>query len=113
MLTELDRGEDYIELSLDGRLTWNPLSETLQWFDGGARAADVQVERAVPLRIDVDDLEGRVVRPLPELAVHPFDIVLPAIRHLVDAATTADPRYTPSTTRREAHTRDTQARYAR
>ena len=36
-----------------------------------------------------------------------------AIRHLVDAATTADPHYTPSTTRREAHTRDTQARYAR
>ena len=36
-----------------------------------------------------------------------------AIRHLVDAATTADPRYTPSTTRREAHARDTQARYAR
>ena len=24
MLTERDRGEDYIELSLDGRLTWNP-----------------------------------------------------------------------------------------
>ena len=36
-----------------------------------------------------------------------------AIRHVVDAATTADPHYTPSTTRREAHTRDTQARYAR
>ena len=36
-----------------------------------------------------------------------------AIRHLVDAATTADPRYTPSTTRREAHTLDTQARYGR
>ena len=36
-----------------------------------------------------------------------------AIRHLVDAATTADPRYAPSTTRREAHTLDTQARYAR
>ncbi len=36
-----------------------------------------------------------------------------AIRHFVDAATTADPHYTPSTTRREAHTRDTQARYAR
>ena len=36
-----------------------------------------------------------------------------AIRHLVDAATTADPHYTPSTTRREAHTLDTQARYAR
>ena len=36
-----------------------------------------------------------------------------AIRHLVDAATTADPRYMPSTTRREARTLDTQARYAR
>ena len=36
-----------------------------------------------------------------------------AIRHLVDAATTADPHYTPSTTRREARTLDTQARYAR
>ena len=36
-----------------------------------------------------------------------------AIRHLVDAATTADPRYTPITTRREAHTLDTQARYGR
>ena len=38
-----------------------------------------------------------------------------AIRHVVDAATatTADPHYTPSTTRREAHMRDTQARYAR
>ena len=36
-----------------------------------------------------------------------------AIRHLVDAATTADPRYTPSTTRREARTLDTQARYER
>ena len=31
MLTELDRGGDYIELSLDGRLTWNPLSAT--WLD--------------------------------------------------------------------------------
>ena len=36
-----------------------------------------------------------------------------AIRHLVDAATTADPRYTPSTPRREAHTLDMQARYGR
>ena len=50
--------------------------QTLQRFDGGARAADVHVERAVRLRIDVDDLEGRVVRPLPELAVHPFDTLL-------------------------------------
>ncbi len=36
-----------------------------------------------------------------------------AIRHLVDAATAADPRYTPSTTRREARTLYSQARYAR
>ena len=36
-----------------------------------------------------------------------------AIRHLVDAATTADPRYTPNQARREARTLDTQARYAR
>ena len=31
MLTELHRDGDYIELSLDGRLTWNPLSAT--WLD--------------------------------------------------------------------------------
>ncbi len=31
MLTELDRGGDDIELSLEGRLTWNPLSAT--WRD--------------------------------------------------------------------------------
>ena len=36
-----------------------------------------------------------------------------AIRHLVDAATTADPRYTPNQARRQARTLDTQARYAR
>ena len=36
-----------------------------------------------------------------------------AIRHLVDPATTADPGYIPSTTRREARTLDTHARYAR
>ena len=35
------------------------------------------------------------------------------VRHLVDAATNADPRYTPSTTRRQARRLDTQARYAR
>ena len=34
-----------------------------------------------------------------------------AIRQLVDSATTADPRYTPSKTRREARKLDTQARY--
>ena len=39
MLTELDRGEDYIELSLDGRLTWNPLSAT--WLDAYSLAYTV------------------------------------------------------------------------
>ncbi len=32
-------------------------------------------------------------------------------RHEVDSAKTADPRYTPSTARREARKLDTQARY--
>ena len=50
--------------------------QALQRFDGGARAADVHIERAVRLRIDVDNLEGRVMRPLPELALYPFDTVL-------------------------------------
>ena len=36
-----------------------------------------------------------------------------AIRRLVDATTTADPRYTPSTTRREARTLESQARFVR
>ena len=39
MLTELDRGGDYIELSLDGRLTWNPLSAT--WLDSYSLAYTV------------------------------------------------------------------------
>ena len=39
MLTELDRGDDYIELSLDGRLTWNPLSAT--WLDAYSLAYTV------------------------------------------------------------------------
>ena len=39
MLTELNRGEDYIELSLDGRLTWNPLSAT--WLDSYSLAYTV------------------------------------------------------------------------
>ena len=34
------------------------------------------------------------------------------IRHLVDAATTADPRHTPNTTKRDARKIDTQTRYA-
>ena len=39
MLTELDRGGDYIERSLDGRLTWNPLSAT--WLDSYSLASPV------------------------------------------------------------------------
>ncbi len=39
MLVELGRGDDYIELSLDGRLTWNPLSAT--WLDSYSLAYTV------------------------------------------------------------------------
>ena len=39
MLTELGRADDYIELSLDGRLTWNPLSAT--WLDAYSLAYTV------------------------------------------------------------------------
>ena len=39
MLAELDRADDYIELSLDGRLTWNPLSAT--WLDSYSLAYTV------------------------------------------------------------------------
>ena len=39
LLTELDRGGDYIELSLDGPLTWNPLSAT--WLDSYSLAYTV------------------------------------------------------------------------
>ena len=39
MLVELHRGEDYVELSLDGRLTWNPLSAT--WLDSYSLAYTV------------------------------------------------------------------------
>ena len=39
MLTELDRGGDDLELSLDGRLTWNPLSAT--WRDSYSLASPV------------------------------------------------------------------------
>ena len=35
MLTELDRGGDYIELSLDGRLTWNPRRRCRPLHRGG------------------------------------------------------------------------------
>ena len=39
MLTELGRADDYVELSLDGRLTWNPLSAT--WLDSYSLAYTV------------------------------------------------------------------------
>ena len=39
MLAELGRDEDYIELSLDGRLTWNPLSAP--WLDAYSLAYTV------------------------------------------------------------------------
>ena len=39
ILTELDRGGDYIELSLDGQLTWNPLRAT--WLDSYSLAYTV------------------------------------------------------------------------
>ena len=39
MLTELDRGGDDLELSLEGRLTWNPLSAT--WRDSYSLASPV------------------------------------------------------------------------
>ena len=38
MLTELGRGDDYIELSLDGRLTWNPRAT---WLDSYSLAYTV------------------------------------------------------------------------
>ena len=41
-----------------------------------------------------------------------FTLDRAVIRQLVDAATTADPRHTPSTAKREAGKLDTQARYA-
>ena len=39
MLAELRRADDYVELSLDGRLTWNPLSAT--WLDSYSLAYTV------------------------------------------------------------------------
>jgi hypothetical protein len=41
-----------------------------------------------------------------------FTLDRPVIHQMVDAATTADPRHTPSTVKREAGKLDTQARYA-
>lgn len=41
-----------------------------------------------------------------------FSVNREVVRNLVDSATTADPRYTPSNTKREARKLDTQAMYA-
>lgn len=41
-----------------------------------------------------------------------FTLVHAVVHQMVDAATTADPRHTPSTAKREAAKLDTQARYA-
>ena len=54
MLTELDRGGDYIELSLDGRLTWNSLSAT--WRDSYSLA----FPRGVPVESTVRQRERTV-----------------------------------------------------
>ena len=39
MLTELDREDDYLELSMDGGMTWNPLSAW--WLDSYSLAYTV------------------------------------------------------------------------
>src|SRR3954463_10528957 len=36
----------------------------------------MQIERTLPLRIDVDYLEGRIMRAAIELSVHPLDALL-------------------------------------
>ena len=61
----------------------------------------VAANTAVPLAALVDFDDGA------------YALDTDAIRHLVDSATTADPRYTPSTARREARKLDTQARHER
>ena len=52
MLGELGRADDYVELSLDGRLTWNPLSAT--WLDAYSLAYTV----ASALKSGADDPRG-------------------------------------------------------
>src|ERR1700730_6122498 len=48
----------------------------LQWPDALVRAAKVQVQGTFLLRIDVDYLEGGIVRAAAELPIHPFDALL-------------------------------------
>ena len=61
----------------------------------------IVADTAVPLA-DLIDFDGGA-----------YTLSAAAVRHLVDAATRADPRYTPNQARRQARTLDTQARYAR
>ena len=61
----------------------------------------VAADKAVPLADLVDFGHGA------------YALDTGAIRQLVDSATTPDPRYTPSTARREARKLDTQARHER
>ena len=61
----------------------------------------VAADKAVPLADLVDFGHGA------------YALDTDAIRQLVDSGTTADPRYTPSTARREAHKLDTHALHER
>jgi hypothetical protein len=57
---------------------------------------------------------GQNALPFSELvryAVEGYSVSVEEIRQLVDAATTRDPRYTPSNARREARKLDTQSLY--
>jgi hypothetical protein len=61
---------------------------------------------------ELELVAGNNAVPLAELVrfgVEGYSVDCEAIRHLVDAATTGDSRYTPSNARREAHKLDTQA----
>ena len=81
----------------------------------GVTAGDTQ-RQMLCLRTheDVALMAGDATAPLADLV--DFDrgnyaIDANAVRQLIDSTTTADPRYTPSTARREARKPDTQARY--
>ena len=81
MLTELDRGGDYIELSLDGRLTWNPLSAT--WLDSYSLAYTVASPLESTLRQGQRTLSGSRLtqsEARPELAGEPDAARVPAHR---------------------------------
>jgi hypothetical protein len=63
---------------------------------------------------DLTLVAGNNGMPLPELVGFrddEYSVDVAMVRQLVNSATTADPRYTPSNARREARKLDTQARY--